>query len=227
MEVSRNEDINHLTIIACEGISKISPQVRAPRIQNMRILLCVRQDRPQKSLKIGRASWFNNKHLKDCAPQLGYNRSQEFNCNVNITLEREKSSIPPGNESDASDNENEKHEADSPGGTQETNTSGGWWKSWRGIVAGAVGLVAAAAKAVSSVLIAAKGYCLTLSWKSVYISLTKGSATASLSTSAACVAVGYRLVAFLVVYYVPWDDLFNRFTNTTKPWYNSVLSWCN
>jgi hypothetical protein len=137
---------------------------------------------------------------------------------VNIALEGGNSSIPL---------ENEEHEAGSPSGTQETNASGGWWKSWRGIVAGAVGLVVAAVKAVSSVVIAVKGYCLSLSWKSFSLYLTQGSATASLSTSAACVAVGYGLVAFLVVYYVPWDDLFNQFTNTAKPWYNSVLSWWN
>lgn len=193
----------------------------------MRILPCVRQDRPQKPLKIGGASRFNNKHLKDCAPRRGYNSSWEFNCNLNITLEREKSSTPPGNESDSSDNESEEHEADNPSGTQETNTSGGWWKSWRGIVAGAVGLVVAAVKAVSSVFITAKGYCLSLSWKSFSLHFADGSATASLSTSAACVAVGYGLVAFLVVYFVPWNNVFNWFINTGKSWYNSALSWWN
>ncbi|KAJ4138792.1 hypothetical protein NW768_002665 [Fusarium equiseti] len=198
-KVSRNQDVNHLTIIACEGIYKLSPQVYAPHIQNMRILRCGRQDHLQKDLDIGDDAFrFNNKALGDCAPQSGYNGSWEFNCNANITLGREEPSIPLWNESDASDYE--KHEGDSPSGIQETKTSGGWWKSWRGIIAGAVGLVVAAAKAVSSVVIAAKGYCLGLSWKSISVCFAKGSGTASLSTSAACVAVAYGLVAFLIVY---------------------------
>jgi len=205
-------------LIACEGIFEISPQVQAPRIQNMRIVRCGRQEHLQEKLDMGDAFRFNNKHLGNCAFRYGYNESWEFDCGVNIALEGEHPSNPLGNE---------EHEADSPSGTQETNASGGWWKSWRGIVAGAVGLVVAAVKAVSSVCIAAKGYCLSLSWKSLSLHFADGSATASLSTSAACVAVGYGLVAFLVVYFVPWNNVFNWFINTVKSWYNSVLSWWN
>lgn len=193
----------------------------------MRILSCVSQDRSQHEVKIGKSSKFNSKHLRDYAPRHGYNNSREFNCNVNITLEQEKPSIPHGNESDLSDNKKEEHEAHSPKGTQETNTSGGWWKSWRGTVAGAVGLTVAAVKAVSSVTIAAKGYCLSLSWKSFSLFLSNGSATASLSTPAVCVAAAYGLIAFLVVYLVPWGDLFNWFDSTAQSWYNGVLSWWN
>ena len=184
----------------------------------MRTLQCGRQDHIQKVLDIGDDFSFNNKHLDNCGFQLGYNGSWEFDCTSNITFGREKSSVPLGNK---------EHEADSPSGTQETKTTGGWWKGWRGFVASAVGLVVAAAKAVSSVLITAKGYCLSLSWKSFYLYLYQGSATASLSTSAACVAVGYGLVAFLVVYLVPWGDLFNWFDSTAQSWYNGVLSWWN